>query len=222
MKASDVANINIDNCATAFGRIILALPEDVSPQVKSDVAFMLRYLEMSADVFSDLAKIRDQRRGDDAGFPVVLSALARALPNSCDPSHEPRENPAICKACDESRDELQQMVGDGDLTGIAIAVGVYLRRLYVVHDRIAEAAQQLDAAFRLGEPLGLWIELVFGGTAELEEIFAEVLTDEEREIPTDDEARDMVRKALGAETNEEAAEMIRRAIERRKREVNNG
>lgn len=142
--------------------------------------------------------------------PALLCDLARVLPMpKCPPEHTLREHPDYCKACDESRDELQQMVGDGDLSAIAIVVGVYLRRLYALHEKISAQVWELGGEHR---PVKLLAD-------DLETVFAEVLTDEERGIPTDDEARDILRKALEVETNEDVARIIRAEIERRRQEA---
>lgn len=151
--------------------------------------------------------------------PTILCDLARALPMPvCPPEHTLREHPDYCKACMESRDEIQQLVDDGNLDVIAIVVGVYLRRLYAEHEQITAAVESLKDMMRpivhLGmmdsvRPIVAQLDIM---TGVLEMIFAEVLGDEDRGVPTDDETRATVREALGVETNEEAAEMIRREL----------
>jgi hypothetical protein len=131
--------------------------------------------------------------------PSLLCDLARALPMKCDPSHEPRENPAICKACDESRDELQQLVGDGDLNAIAIVIGVYLRRLYAEHEKIATDLEFLRAYWEVKkyQSVAHKVAGLYETSGVLEMIFGEVLTDEDRGVPSDDEAVRMVKAMVG-------------------------
>ncbi len=122
-----------------------------------------------------------------AEVPSLLCDLARALPMPvCPPEHTLREAMTYCKACDESRDELQQMVGDGDLNAIAVVVGVYLRRLYKLHEGISARVWELGGEYK---PVKVLCD-------ELEQTFAEVLSDEDRGIPTDDEAVRMVKEMI--------------------------
>lgn len=148
-------------------------------------------------------------------IPSILSDLARALPAPvCPPEHTLREHPDYCKACDETRDEIQQLVGDGDLFSIAIVIGVYLRRLYAEHEQITAAVESLKDMMRPVVHLGLMdsvrpiVAQLDTMTGVLEMIFAEVLSDGDRNIPTDDEAVVMVKKmiapvAMGANLNDE-------------------
>lgn len=136
--------------------------------------------------------------------PALLCDLARALPMSCDPSHEPRENPAICKACNESRDEIQQLVGDGDLNAIAIVIGVYLRRLYAEHERLGDAVRDYCATPIADNETKIWFWFY-----NLEGIFAEVLSDEERSVPADNEAVAMLEEIIGA-TRQQITDVINR------------
>lgn len=136
--------------------------------------------------------------------PSLLCDLARALPMpACPPEHELREAMTYCKACDESRDELQQMVGDGDLNSIAIVVGVYLRRLYAEYDRIGDALRDCFATPLADNETEVWKRFFV-----LDGIFGEVLSDEDRDIPTDDKAVRMVEETTGS-TREQIVRAIR-------------
>lgn len=134
--------------------------------------------------------------------PSLLFDLARALPIPvCPPEHTVREHPDYCKACDESREELQQFVGDGDLNAIAIVIGVYLRRLYAEHEKIATDLEFTRDYFEVKRSKALAGK--FAGMREtsgvMEMIFGEVLSDEDRGVPTDDEAVKMVREMMEKE-----------------------
>ncbi len=81
----------------------------------------------------------------------------------------------------------------------------YILRLYAIHERVTDAAHDLnelideeplnnpDSLIRIADDLDRL-------TDEMEKIFAETLTDEERDIPTDEECARMVNVLLGRES----------------------
>lgn len=153
--------------------------------------------------------------------PSLLCDLARALPEpKCPPEHTLRERDDACKACIESRDELQQLVGDGDLNAIAVVVGVYLRRLYEMHDHITTSVASLKAQILVYkgipefESLGVWAEEIDTMTGVLEMIFGEVLSEQDRDLPTDEEFLDSIREYIGASSNEEAAQVLAKTLKK--------
>ena len=82
----------------------------------------------------------------------------------------------------------------------------YILRLYAIHERVMDAAHDLNIELIDGEPLNNPDSLIRIAddldrlTDEMEKIFAETLTDEERDIPTDEECARMVNVLLGRES----------------------
>jgi len=78
----------------------------------------------------------------------------------------------------------------------------YILRIYAIHERIDEEIEALaDGLKRHGDAdqITASLDQLRNLTGEAEMIFAEVLTDEERRIPTDEEFLMMVDKLIGKE-----------------------
>jgi hypothetical protein len=73
----------------------------------------------------------------------------------------------------------------------------YILRLYALHDRIAMEVAALGYGLREGDELMEPVTRLDQLIGEAEMIFAEVLTDAERGIPTDGEFREMVDELAG-------------------------
>jgi hypothetical protein len=81
----------------------------------------------------------------------------------------------------------------------------FILRLYALHDRMAGEINALAGELlfnRDADKIVASIDALDSLAGEMETVFEEVLTDEDRNIPTDEEAVDMINKLIGKDDSE--------------------